>query len=171
MLITVCAATLQYTPAMRHTDLTVDVTRTAWLDTDQAPRQPCLTIQYDGPTASLKDAFRHPDETGYTPDQLDIFYRQQSSPHAADTGGTVSITDRITGDYLLEVSAASDLVDRLVYAARTYADSVGTRSQYVVALRTADQSIASFEKQTLLVYDADGVLLRECSLIPNSVEI
>ena len=42
---------------------------------------------------------------------------------------------------------------------------------YRVVVRQGDEDVAVYEKETLLVYDDDGNLLRQHSLIPSGVEL
>lgn len=156
---------------MRRENLSADIENVDWVDTEQQPDQPCFTIEFDGPEEELRDRFRKPDNSGYTPDDLDIFYRLQKSDHPSVTGGVFSISDSLTGELLIEINASPDLIEKFVYAVRQYASTVDEDIRFEVRIRVQDQQVAVFDKETLLVYGADGTLLRRRSLIPDGIEI
>jgi len=68
-----------------------------------------------------------------------------------------------------ELDAPTGPIHRFLRAARAYAE--GDATAYVVALRTDGDRVAVYRKRTLLVYDEDGSLRREDSLIPGGVEL
>ena len=85
-----------------------------------------------------------------------------------DTTGVFSLTHRITGEYLLEVNAdATDVLD-LVDAAR---DRGEDDASYRIQVERADENPVVYEMDALLVYDKEGDLLRQHSLIPSGVEL
>ncbi len=118
---------------------------------------PTLSIDYDGPTGELRDRLASTGES----DELDVAFRYQAD---ADTG-VLSLTDRMTGEFVFEVTAPVERVNGLVNAAE---DGDG---EYEVRVTDGDGKSLVYEKQALLVYDADGNLLRQRSLIPGSVEL
>lgn len=118
---------------------------------------PTLSIAYDGPTGKLRDRLA---STGDS-DELDVAFRYQSDE---DTG-VLSLTDRMTGAFVFEITAPVERVNGLVNAAE---DGDG---EYEVRVTDGDGKSLVYEKQALLVYDADGNLLRQRSLIPGSVEL
>jgi len=121
-----------------------------------------LRIEWTGSADELKAAFESPARDQYTPDEIDLSYRVQPTDYPAATGGVLSLTDAMTGTYLLELNVSPSRIDELTQTAD---------GGYVVELRHDDEPIATFPKDTLLVYSADGTLLRERSLIPDSLEI
>ena len=99
-------------------------------------------------------------------------FRLQDSLEASDAGGVVSVTNRITGDFVLELNQTADDVLTFIRAAREYgraSDSDGGR--YRVEVSIDGDEVVVYEKQTFLVYDAEGNLLRSHSLIPSGVEL
>jgi hypothetical protein len=118
---------------------------------------PTLSITYGGPTGELRDRLA---STGDS-DELDVAFRYQSD---SDTG-VLSLTDRMTGEFVFEVTAPVERVNGLVNAAE---DGNG---EYEVRVTDGNGKSLVYEKQVLLVYDADGNLLRQRSLIPGSVEL
>lgn len=122
-----------------------------------------IQIEWSGSKDQLKAAFESLVRDQYSPTDIDIAYRmQQPSHHPAASGGVLSLTDALTGTYLFEVTVSPSSIEELVQTAD---------DGYVVKLRYNDKTIATVPKETLLIYGADGTLLRERSLIPDSVEI
>ena len=125
--------------------------------------KPTLTLDYQGPagnlTARLADAGGLP-----AADEVDAGFRLQDPP-GEDPDGVFSLTRRTNGEYLLEVNALASEIRSLVEAAR---DAGG---QYRVNIERPDGETVTFSKETLLVYDAEGNLLRGNSLIPSGVQM
>lgn len=121
-----------------------------------------IRIEWSGSKDQLETAFESPVRNQYSPADIDIAYRMQPSRHPAASGGVLSLTDAMTGTYLFEVNMSPSSIKELVQAAD---------DGYVVEMRHDDETIATVLKETLLVYGADGTLIRERSLIPDHVEI
>jgi hypothetical protein len=120
---------------------------------------PSLGVRYDGPAGTLT---AHLAADGSLPsgDDVDAAFRHVD----ADTG-VFSLTRRLTGEFLLEAHADPEDVRALVAAARDRGGSYRIRIE-----RPSDDDVV-IEKETLLVYDPDGNLLRKDSLIPSGVEL
>jgi heat shock protein HspQ len=80
-----------------------------------------------------------------------------------------SLSNRVTGEFVLEVNTDAGPVLDLVETAREGADGRG--ACYRVVVRQDETDVATYEKETLLVYDEEGNLLRQHSLIPSGVEL
>lgn len=130
--------------------------------------QPIVRITYEGPTEELKSRLRR----GGRPidgDGVDITYRLQDAIQADGPKGAFAIADRVTGEYVLELNADAETVFAVTEAV---ADGDENNGHYRVVVRTDDgDELATYDKSTLLVYDNDGDLLRDRSLIPSGVEI
>lgn len=127
-----------------------------------------LDIEYTGPTATLTAQLT--DEGGdlYPADEIDAAFRLQEPLDADDATGVFSLTHRVTGEYLLEVNADTETVLDLVRAARDADDATGS---YNVRIEREDDDAVTLEMDSLLVYDSEGDLLRQHSLIPSGVEL
>jgi hypothetical protein len=124
---------------------------------------PTLGIEYDGPSGELRESLTTTDGATVAASDLDVAFRYQ---HAGD-GGVLSLTDRLTGEFIFEVEVPVPLVDELVKAGSRH-DGDG---EYRVRLTDDDGKSRVYDKRTLLVYDSDGELLRQHSLIPSGVEL
>lgn len=123
-----------------------------------------LVVTFAGPAGLVTDAVtaggRHLDG-----DEVDAVFRLQDPADASDARGVFSLTRRLTGEYLLEVNASADDIFAVVGAARAEEGAYRLR-----IVRPEDDPLV-FEKDTLLVYDTEGNLRRQDSLIPGGVEL
>lgn len=157
---------------MRREDFTVDVRGVDWIGDDSEPEQPTLRVDYDGDGDELRVQLADPEGTPLDDERADVSFRLLSALGDGDVAGVVGITDRLTGDFVLEANATADEILQFVRAARRYGE-VGDAEdgQYIVSIRAGDAELATYEKRTLLVYNDDGDLLRDRSLIPGGVEL
>jgi hypothetical protein len=132
--------------------------------------RPVVTVTYEGPTEQLESRLQK-DSTLLDDEEVDVAYRLQDALDADDPAGVVALADRVTGEYVFELNADADDVFDFVDAAREFGDASDTETRYRIVLETDDDHLAVYDKSTLLVYDADGNLLRSKSLIPSGVEI
>ncbi|QLH82418.1 hypothetical protein HZS54_12680 [Halosimplex pelagicum] len=148
----------------------MDVDKTGWLATDGQPEQPVLHLYFDGPRPRLKELLTSRLREDIRPDEIDVTFRFVSPTSEADTG-VFSLSDRVTGDFILECEGKADSIRTFVRGVGEYANRSGRDARYEVQIRADTGVVASFEKELLLVYNADGTLLRHASLIPSSVEM
>lgn len=136
------------------------------------PSRPVVTVSYEGPSDQLESRLRKGDSL-LDETEVDVAYRLQGSLDDEDeeTGGVVALADRVTGEYVLELNAPAEAVFDFIGAAREFGDRHDDEHRYRIVLETDDGEIATYDKSTLLVYDAEGELLRGRSLIPSGVEI
>lgn len=155
---------------MQREKLSLVVDNVEWVTRDQHMEQPCLIVEYDGEKSTLVDRFRKPGASGYTPSDLDLFYRFRPSAHKPTGRGVFAVGDRVTGKLLLEITAPRDRIELFVSAMRQYTDRTEDDPTYRVELWTRTR-VAEFETEAFLVYSADGRLIRQQSLIPDWIEI
>lgn len=129
-----------------------------------------VTIDFDGPSGSFDE--RLTDDTGapLTGNQLDIAYRLLGDSMEPDTAGVLGVTNRITGDFVLECNVDAGRIARFIEAAKKR-DSDSTDRQYQFVLRANDRMVLSCDRDLFLVYSQNGELLRQHSLIPSGVEL
>lgn len=135
---------------------------------DESTR-PTVTVSYEGPAEQLESRLRKGDSL-LGDAEVDVAYRLQGS-EGEEAGGVVAIADRVTGEYVLELNAPAQAVFDFVVAAREFGDRHDDQDRYRIVLETDDGVLTTYDKSTLLVYDAGGDLLRGKSLIPSGVEI
>lgn len=156
---------------MRRDYFTLQVHDVDWVDEGTEPTLPRLTIRYEGPTEPFREGFVR-DDALIPKDEVDVAFRLQAPIEDPDATGVLSLTDRLTGDFLLELDATVDSIVRFIRGARRYGESVGNADdRYQIDVRIDEITQLTFEKRTLLVYHEDGTLLREHSLIPSGVEL
>lgn len=156
---------------MRREHFTLDVDDVDWMETDGEPRKPSVTIDFSGSGPDLRERLTAPGDELYAADQTDVALRLQGSV-GTDAEGVVSVTDRLTGDFVLELNVDADDVLRFIRAARSYGEEAAdSDGRYEVTICVEGEQLVTYEKQTFLVYDEDGSLLRQHSLIPGGVEL
>ena len=129
---------------------------------------PVVTISYEGPIAELESSLQR-DGTPLESDELDVTYRLQDRLEDANPNGVFAVSDRFTGEYVLELNTPVD--DVLAVTDALGGDNDGDGHYRLIIEADDTTELATYEKSTLLVYDTDGSLLREQSLIPSGVEI
>lgn len=129
---------------------------------------PTLRVEYDGPSETLTRQLTGDDGELYDSAAVDAAFRLQNSLEDSAATGVFSLAHRVTGEYLLEVNADAETILSLVDAARS-ADS--DDPEYRLHIERADGDPVVHELDGLLVYDTDGGLLRQHSLIPSGVEL
>lgn len=158
---------------MRRDYFTLKVENVDWVETDGDPRKPTVTIDFEGPAASLKTHLQGTDGSFLRADETDVSFRvQDDSVESPDATGVVSVTNRLTGDYILELDESAANVRKFIEAARTYEQSTtDSAGRYLVYIRIDGEDLVTYDKSTFLVYDGDGSLDRQYSLIPGGVEL
>lgn len=130
---------------------------------------PSLVVTFEGPEGELRERLQGTGN-GLSGDAVDVAFRLLGDVEDTDTRGVLSITDRITGEFLLELNAPAAEVTEFVRTVRTTREE-GDDDQFRLVIEAAGGELATLEKRTFLVYDADGGLLRGHSLIPSGVEL
>jgi hypothetical protein len=148
---------------MRRDYFTLDATR---VDSEGVPT---VHIEFEGPDGQLRDRLTHDGEF-LDAGELDVAYRLQT-PVDDDATGVVAVTNRLTGEYILELNADADDVLRFIAAARERQADGDDEARYRVEVSVDGEDMVDYEKQVFLVYDVEGGLLRGRSLIPSGVEL
>lgn len=156
---------------MRHEDFRLEITNISWLNTQEGPVQPTLTIQYTGKRSTLRDHLYNPTGSPPAADEIDVTFRYQSPVSDSDTPGVLAVTSNVTGDYILELNTNAALVHDFVRAAQRFVDETNHDSAYVLRLSTDTGILAVYEKTIFLIYAPDGTFLRHQSLVPNNIEM
>ncbi|MDS0293293.1 DUF5793 family protein [Halogeometricum luteum] len=157
---------------MRRDYFELDVKQIDWVETGGSPEKPLVRIDFHGPEETLSDRLTDPDGELLDDAETDVAFRLQGSVDDPGASGVVSVTNRITGDFVLELNEDADDVLRFIRAAREYGKSADEEDgQYRVEIRRDGGETVVYEKRTFLVYDAEGNLLRGHSLIPSGVEL
>jgi hypothetical protein len=150
--------------------------------TDAAPDDPTLRIAYDGPADDIARRFTDRSEELYAAADIDAAFRLTDPVEEPDATGVLSLSHRVTGEFLLEANApAGQILDLIAaardgeeqsYAVRVKVDNIDLeRTDAAASGVDADEAGLTYELQALFVYDTSGELLRQHSLIPSGVEI
>ncbi|GAA0677493.1 DUF5793 family protein [Natronoarchaeum mannanilyticum] len=156
---------------MRRDYFTLEVSNVDWVEDDGEPAKPTVRIDFEGPASTLRERLTGTDDELLDADQTDVAYRLQTSLDD-DATGVVSVTNRITGDFVLELNEDADDVLKFIRAARRYGEhDPDSDGRYGVRIHIEGDELVTYDKRTFLVYNEEGNLLRNHSLIPSGVEL
>lgn len=157
---------------MRRDYFTIHVNDVGWVDTDGTPAKPRLDITYEGPKDTLRSVFFENGTTSTGGENVDVGFRLRASIDNPDATGVLAITDRLTGDFLMEMNTDVEPMLDFIRAARRYGEAVSDPSgRYLIEIELDENHTITLDKRTFLVYNQDGSLLRQHSLIPSGVEL
>ncbi|KZN22810.1 hypothetical protein A4G99_16985 [Haladaptatus sp. R4] len=157
---------------MRRDYFTLNVENIDWVETDGTPQKPTVIIDFEGPSATLRERLTGPSGDLLDAGETDVTFRLQASLDDPSATGVVSVTNRTTGDFILELNEDADDVLRFIRAARAYGDETDeSNGRYHVDIAINGDHVVEYDKSTFLVYNDAGNLLRQHSLIPSGVEL
>ncbi len=158
---------------MRRDYFELEVDSVDWVDTDADPSRPHVYIDFHGPDGVLRDRLTDADGDLLDAEATDVAFRlRESHEEDPEAPGVVGVTNRITGEFIVELNEEADDVLRFIRAAREYGESVGDGAgEFAVEIAVDDDVLVTYQKETFLVYDAGGNLMRTESLIPSGVEL
>ncbi|WP_158057432.1 DUF5793 family protein [Halorussus halophilus] len=157
---------------MRRDYFTLDVRNVDWVEEDGSAEKPTVLIDFEGPSSTLRERLTGTSDELLDAAETDVAYRLQGEVDDPDTTGVVSVTNRITGDFVLELNEDADDVLKFIRAAREYGKASGdSDGRYHVEISINGEDLVAYDKSTFLVYNSDGHLLRQHSLIPSGVEL
>jgi hypothetical protein len=156
---------------MRRDYFELEVENVDWVEADGTPSQPTVHIDFHGPEGMLRERLTGHDGELLEASETDVSYRLHDDIETDGAAGVVAVTNRHTGDFVLELNQNADDVRRFIRAAREYGASGDDEGQYRVHISIDGEGVVSYDKRTFLVYDTEGNLLRGESLIPSGVEL
>lgn len=156
---------------MRREQFSLEFTNVAWIDADTDPEMPTLRVIFDGEESALDRRLRDTAGDRLDAEDIDVAVRLQGEPEEQSARGVIAVTNRVTGDYVLECNVGPREMLEFIVAGRRYGEQTDSSARYRVAIGLSDKSLETYEKRTLLVYSEEGELLRKQSLIPSGVEI
>ena len=134
---------------------------------------PRVRIDFHGPEGLLRDRLSGTDGDLLEAAGIDVAFRlREPISEADDAEGVVGVTNRYTGDFVLELNETADDVLPFIHAARESVDATDDDdARYRVEIDVDGERLVAYDKDTFLVYDPAGNLLRSESLIPSGVEL
>lgn len=157
---------------MRRDYFTLDVRGVDWADTGGEPATPTVVIDFEGPPEEFEQRLTGFDGELLDASQTDVALRLQSDLEGEETDGVVSVTNRVTGEFVLELNVDAEDVLRFIRAARAYGkEGDADEGRYRVRINIGGDELVTYDKSTFLVYDREGNLLRQHSLIPSGIEL
>jgi hypothetical protein len=131
--------------------------------------RPVIRVTYEGPRSELETRL-DPEDRVIDDDGIDVTYRIRDAA-GTDVMGVLAVTDRVTGEYILEVDVDADSIFAVTAEASDRSDHDGIGGYRLVIETDGEERLAAYDKSTLLVYGEGGEILRDRSLIPSGVEI
>ncbi|MGM0592731.1 MAG: DUF5793 family protein [Halobacteriota archaeon] len=157
---------------MRRDYFELNVEHIDWVDSGGDPQKPEVHIDFNGPDELLRERLTGTDGDVLDAAETDVAFRLVDPLTEPEAAGVVGVTNRITGDFILELNEEAEDVLRFIRAAREFGKNAGDHDgHYRVEISVEGEQVVAYEKNTFLVYDADGSLLRSQSLIPSGVEL
>ncbi|MEZ3144024.1 DUF5793 family protein [Halobaculum sp. MBLA0143] len=158
---------------MRRDYFELEVDSVGWVENDDDPRRPHVYIDFHGPEDLLHDRLTDPGGDLLDAAETDVAFRLQEAHESnPEAPGVVGVTNRVTGEFIVELNEEAEDVLQFIRAAREFGESVGDDDgQFAVEIAVDGEELVTYEKETFLVYDAEGNLLRTESLIPSGVEL
>lgn len=159
---------------MRRDQFELTVNGVAWVEEDDVdPQRPVVRIETRDAEAAglLRERLTDPDGDQLAAGETDVTFRLLDDGDRDEEEGVVSVTNRETGEFVLELNASADSVLRFIKAARRYGEYADSDGQYGVVITVDEEVLVDYDKTTFLVYDSGGELLRNHSLIPSGVEL
>lgn len=157
---------------MRRDYFELDVSNVDWVEEDTEPRQPLVEIEFTGPVDSLRGRLSDVGGDLLDAGDVDVAFRLQEPLDDDDEApGVVAVTNRLDGEFVLELNETADDVLRFIAAARSFGEASDGDGCYRVVITSDGDTLVDYEKRTFLVYDTDGNILQEESLIPSGIEL
>ena len=157
---------------MRRDYFTLEVRNVDWVEEDAEAEKPTVIIDFEGPSSTLRERLTGTEDELLDAGETDVAFRLQGPVDDDETTGVVSVTNRITGDFVLELNQDADDVLKFITAAREYGKATSDRDgRYHVEISINGEDLVEYDKSTFLVYNDEGNLLRQHSLIPSGVEL
>ena len=157
---------------MRRDYFTLEVRNVDWVEDGDEAKKPTVIIDFEGPSSTLRERLTGTDDDLLDAEETDVAFRLRGPVDDDDTACVVSVTNRITGDFVLELNQDADDVLKFVTAAREYGKESGDMDgRYHVEISINGDDLVEYDKSTFLVYNDEGNLLRQHSLIPSGVEL
>lgn len=156
---------------MRRDYFTLDVRGIDWVEQGGPPATPTVIVDFQGPSDELETRITGFDGELLSAGQTDVTLRLQGDLNEEGTTGVVSVTNRVTGDFIFELNESAEDVLDFIRAARAYGNEADSDERYQVVVLSDGTELLTYDKSTFLVYDREGNLLRQHSLIPSGVEL
>lgn len=152
-------------------DWNLHTSHTDWIATGGRPLTPVLHLRFDGHSEVMIDQLPDTGTGNEYPEDFDVSFQLQTSLDDSDANGVLAVSDRLTGEYLLELEVAAKQIFDFVRSVHQYADETGKEVQYIVSLDADNGTAMEYSKQVLITRMTDGGLYRSRSLIPTWVDI
>jgi hypothetical protein len=155
---------------MYENQWTLSTDNTDWVNNADLPQVPTLRITFDGSSSECRD---HLDETSLVrgmPATVDVTFRLQADQDGLNVDGILAVANN-RGDYIVECEGHGGQVLKIVDVANQYADRLNDIGQYELCIEANDGLVKRWIEVALILYSAEGKVLREQCLIPPGLEV
>lgn len=156
---------------MRRDYFSLDVTGLDWVAEGEDPERPTLVIDFEGPASLLQERMTGGSADLLSASEIDVSFRYLTDIDDEEATGVISVSDRMTGEFILELNVDAERVVEFVKAAREFGKEADAEDRYRIIIQIDGEEIVAYDKRTFLMYNTDGNLLRKHSLIPSGVEL
>jgi hypothetical protein len=149
---------------------TLSTDNTDWVNNADLPHIPLLKITFDG---SISECHKHLSETSLVrqmPSTVAVTFRLQAEQDGLNVDGILGIANT-RGDYIIECEGHGGQVLEIVDVANQYADRLNDMGQYELWIEANDGLVKRWVEVALILYSAEGKVLREQCLIPPGLDI
>jgi hypothetical protein len=149
---------------------TLNTDNTDWVDNNDSPQVPMLKISFDGSSSECWDYLGENSLVRRMPARVDVTFRLQARQDGFNVDGILGVADS-RGEYIVECEGRGGQVVEVVDVANQYADRLNDSSHYKLWIEANDGLIERWVESTLILYSAEGEILRDMSLIPPGLDI
>jgi hypothetical protein len=104
------------------------------------------------------------------PSTVDVTFRLQADQDGLNVDGILAVANT-RGDYIVECEGHGGQVLKIVDVANQYADRLNDIGQYELCIEANDGLVKRWIEVALILYSAEGEVLREQCLIPPGLEV
>jgi hypothetical protein len=123
---------------MRRDYFELEAENVDWAESGGDPAQPTVRIDFRGPDGTFRDRITDADGEILDAERTDVTFRLRDDPDAPDATGVVAVTNRVTGDFVLELNEEVDDVLRFIRAASEYGKRANGDGRYCVHISIDD---------------------------------
>ena len=124
---------------MRREEFSLAVSDAAWVEAEDGdPRMPTLTVRYEGDPGELEAQLAEDEDA-------DLAVRLQRRADTGEAEAIVALTHRLTGDYILELTAEPEEVLTFTRAARRYGETEEVGPWYRARVVAGGEELANVE--------------------------
>jgi hypothetical protein len=152
----------------KHWTLSTD--NTDWVNNTDLPQVPILKITFDGSSSECREHLSETSLVRIMPSTVAVTFRLQAEQDGLNVDGILGVASR-SGEYIVECEGHGGQVLKVVKSANRYADRLNDTGLYELWIEANDGLVERWVEGTLILYSAEGEVLKEQSLIPPGLHL